>query len=223
MKFPIITDLIAGLPKVNWAKGLGAYEGIIAHSTDTPEATAANEVAFEKRDEPTSGIFVHFFVDWNEIKQTASLAFRGQGAGRFANPHYVHAELCETKDKAKFEASYAKWTWLLAWVLFQRKLGVVPKQTFWTHDMITSVLGGTTHHDPVAYLASHGVSIDKLIADVQAEYHELEHPEVFEIVDAGETIWGYAQKYNTTEAAIIALNPGVDPKALHIGQKIRVK
>jgi LysM repeat protein len=43
------------------------------------------------------------------------------------------------------------------------------------------------------------------------------------VVQSGDTLGSIAQKYSTTVDELVALNPGVDPTALHIGQKIRVK
>jgi LysM repeat protein len=42
-------------------------------------------------------------------------------------------------------------------------------------------------------------------------------------VQSGDTLGSIAQHYGTTVDELATLNPGVDPTALHIGQKIRVK
>ena len=42
-------------------------------------------------------------------------------------------------------------------------------------------------------------------------------------VKSGDTLGSIAQKYGTTVDELMTLNPGVDPTALNIGQKIRVK
>jgi LysM repeat protein len=42
-------------------------------------------------------------------------------------------------------------------------------------------------------------------------------------VEGGDTLGSIAQKYNTTVGDLMTLNPGIDPTALHIGQRIRVK
>jgi LysM repeat protein len=42
-------------------------------------------------------------------------------------------------------------------------------------------------------------------------------------VQSGDTLGSIAQKYSTTVTELMTLNPGIDPTALHIGQRIRVK
>jgi LysM repeat protein len=44
----------------------------------------------------------------------------------------------------------------------------------------------------------------------------------FYTIQAGDTLDVVAAKYGTTVDDLVALNPGVDPHALRIGQKIRV-
>src|SRR5512133_3352955 len=43
------------------------------------------------------------------------------------------------------------------------------------------------------------------------------------VVQSGDTLGSIAEKYSTTVDELMTLNPGIDPTALHIGQKIRVK
>jgi len=42
-------------------------------------------------------------------------------------------------------------------------------------------------------------------------------------IQSGETYATVAAKFNTTVEELLALNPGVDPKSLRIGQRIRVQ
>jgi LysM repeat protein len=42
-------------------------------------------------------------------------------------------------------------------------------------------------------------------------------------VQSGDTLGSIAQKHSTTVDALMTLNPGIDPTALNIGQRIRVK
>jgi LysM repeat protein len=43
------------------------------------------------------------------------------------------------------------------------------------------------------------------------------------VVQSGDTLGSVAAKYSTTVEELLTLNPGVDPTALHIGQRIRVR
>jgi peptidoglycan endopeptidase LytF len=43
------------------------------------------------------------------------------------------------------------------------------------------------------------------------------------VVQSGDTLGSIAQKYSVTVDELMTLNAGIDPTALHIGQKIRVK
>jgi LysM repeat protein len=43
------------------------------------------------------------------------------------------------------------------------------------------------------------------------------------VVQSGDTLGSIAEKYSTTVDELMTLNPGIDPTALHIGQRIRVK
>ena len=45
----------------------------------------------------------------------------------------------------------------------------------------------------------------------------------YSVVESGDTLGSIAAAYNTTVDELVTLNPGVDPTALHIGEKIRVK
>jgi LysM repeat protein len=42
-------------------------------------------------------------------------------------------------------------------------------------------------------------------------------------VQSGDTLGSIAEKYSTTVDELMTLNPGIDPTALHIGDKLRVK
>jgi LysM repeat protein len=43
------------------------------------------------------------------------------------------------------------------------------------------------------------------------------------VVQSGDTLGSIAEKHSTTVDELMTLNPGIDPTALNIGQKIRVK
>ncbi|WP_242145927.1 MULTISPECIES: N-acetylmuramoyl-L-alanine amidase, partial [unclassified Bacillus cereus group] len=159
--------IIPDLPKIPYRNGVGAYEGVVAHSTATPEAPAINIQKYESR--TWRNAFVHYAVDWNETIQIASANYIAYGAGPYANKRFVHVELCETADYTKFKRSYEKYVKLLAKILRNRGLSV--EKGLWTHSDVTHYLGGTDHEDPLSYLRKHGVSEAQFRADVKRAYH----------------------------------------------------
>lgn len=161
------TLIIPDLPKQPYRYGVGAYEGVVAHSTATPEAPAINIQKYESR--TWRNAFVHYAVDWNETIQIADTKYIAYGGGPAANKRFVHVELCETADYAKFKRSYEKYVKLLAEILKDNKISV--EKGLWTHSDVTHHLGGTDHEDPIDYLKSHGVSESQFRADVQRAYN----------------------------------------------------
>ncbi|PYE88605.1 N-acetylmuramoyl-L-alanine amidase [Bacillus sp. 196mf] len=158
--------LIPDLPKTPYRGGVGAYEGVVAHSTATPEAPAINIQRYETR--TWRNAFVHYAVDWNETIQIADTKYMAYGAGPTANQRFVHVELCETADYNKFTRSYEKYVRLLASILKKNNLTV--EKGLWMHNDVRKYLGGTTHTDPLAYLRSHGVTEAQFRSDVQQAY-----------------------------------------------------
>nr|WP_230478647.1 N-acetylmuramoyl-L-alanine amidase [Bacillus thuringiensis] len=161
------TLLIPDVPKTPYRGGIGAYEGVVAHSTATPEAPAINIQRYETR--TWRNAFVHYAVDWNETIQIADTKYIAYGAGPGANKRFVHVELCETADYTKFKRSYEKYVRLLARILKDNHLSV--EKGLWTHNDVRKYLGGTDHEDPIDYLRSHGVSETQFRSDVQRAYN----------------------------------------------------
>jgi N-acetylmuramoyl-L-alanine amidase len=224
MSYPIRKAFLEGLPKIAYRKGISAYEGVVAHSTATPEATDERELEYFKANWKTRQAFAHFFVDWDSITQMADTDYKAWGAGN-GNPRFVHVELCETKDEAKFKESYMRYVWLLADILKKKNLGVTDGGTLVSHAWVSDHLGGTDHRDPLAYLKYHGVSWGKLVADVKATYAPKPdtNKAVYHTVDKDETFWSLENELKLKHGTLQKLNPKVDPGKLHEGKKIRVK
>ncbi|MBH0339494.1 N-acetylmuramoyl-L-alanine amidase, partial [Bacillus thuringiensis] len=134
----------------------------------TPEAPAINIQRYETR--TWRNAFVHYAVDWNETIQIADTKYIAYGAGPAANKRFVHVELCETADYAKFKGSYEKYVGLIASILKKNNLSV--EKGLWTHNDVRKYLGGTDHEDPIDYLRSHGVSESQFRSDVQRAYNK---------------------------------------------------
>lgn len=175
MTYQIKQAIIPGLPKQPYRHGAGAFEGVVGHSTATPEASDEREVDYFEEHWDDRQAFVHYFVDWDSIHQIADINYKAWGAGN-GNPRFVHVELCETRDAGKFAESYKRYVWLLAYILHSKRLGVTDGKTLVSHDWVSRNLGGTNHTDPIGYLKSHGKSWSQLVADVAVAYSLQDNP-----------------------------------------------
>lgn len=170
MAYDIRQDIIPGLPKKAYRNGVSAWEGVVSHSTATPEASDENEDRYSHNNWNKVNAFPHVYCDWDSITQVADFNYQAWGAGN-GNPRYVHVELCETKDPDKFVESYKRYVWMIAFLLKKKNLGVKDGVTLVSHEWVSKHLGGTTHTDPIGYLANHGISWAQHVANVATEYN----------------------------------------------------
>lgn len=219
MSFPIKQDIIPGLPRKAYRHGVSAYEGVVAHSTATPEATDERESDYFHKNWVTRQAFPHFCVDWDSITQLADTDYIAWAAGN-GNPRYVHVELCETKDPIKFKASYSRYVWLIASILKKKNLGVDFPRTLVSHDWVSKNLGGTNHTDPIGYLKSHDIEWDEFVADVTDAYNPPKPQPKTYVIEKGDTLWAIEKEKGLKAGTLQALNPKVDPAKIQIGQKI---
>lgn len=182
MSYPIQVNLIPGLPKIPYDKGI---QGVIAHATANYNDSADGERSYESRTYQEA--FVHVFVDDTKIEQVADFNFICFGAGRTANHlGYIQVELCQTEDSTKYAQAYGRYVWILAKILFDHKLPVIDSETLMSHAQVSAKWKETNHQDPIDYLASHGKTWANLVADVTEQYNEMEA----ETVDEGILIFG---------------------------------
>lgn len=198
-------NYIPNLPQIPFRNGVGAYEGIVMHSTAVYGDSALGERNYECSH--FADAFVHAFSDPHSTIETANPQFIAWGAGEIANQRYLHSELCQVKndgsDKAKvdFKASYTNWIEYASQRLFDRKLGVTcackeGTGTVWQHYNVTQYLGCSTHVDPMDYLSTWNVTWEQVIADIEAKYKELE--EVIQVTDAAKIITLISNAYMAT-------------------------
>ncbi len=217
MGYPISVNLMPGLPQEPYDNG--HYIGVVAHATadygDTPDAERNYEAGHWQ------DAFVHFFVGAGRILQVASTDYVCYGAGHTANHlGYAQVELCQTTDAKQFAEDYAMYTWLLAKLLHDRKLGVVDGVTLMSHAQVSAKWHECDHMDPIEYLASHGKAWANVVADVTAIYKRMEGGEtVKEVVvyfSPGDFSTALAVANARGGIAMFCRNgkPGVHPDAL---------
>ncbi|MDR3540521.1 MAG: N-acetylmuramoyl-L-alanine amidase [Desulfosporosinus sp.] len=173
MSYTIVQNFIPGLPKEAYDGGVGNYVGVVAHATANNGDSADGECNYEST--TWQNAFVHYFVDDQKIEQVADTDYLCYGAGHTANHlGYAQVELCQSTDPGKFAAAYAQYVWLLAKLLYNRKLSVVDGVSLMSHAQVSAKWKETDHQDPIDYLASHGKTWANLVADVTAQYNEME-------------------------------------------------
>lgn len=179
MSYTIVQNLIPGLPKEVYDSG--HYVGVVSHSTANNGDSADGERNYESK--TWQSAFVHFFVDDTKIEQVADYNYVCYGAGHTANHMgYAQVELCQTTDATKFTKAYAMYTWLLAKLLYDRKLGVVDEVTLMSHAQVSAKWHETTHTDPCGvdgksgYLGTHGKTWADVVRDVTSCYKSMAQP-----------------------------------------------
>lgn len=181
-QYNVKVNLIPDLPTTNFRNGRGSYEGVVCHCTDSGRGDGSDTPTSERNYESKTfnNAFVHFFVGVENnqpiILQVASTDYQAYGAGPKANPRFIHVELCMYNDEAKFKMAYDAYCFVLAKILYSRKLGVSMATkdgtgTVWAHKDITTFLGGTTHEDPIAYLAKHNITWAQHVQNIKNYYN----------------------------------------------------
>lgn len=174
MTYEIRMQLISDLPKLAYRKGVGNYEGVVAHATAVMNDSDENQLRYFIKNWKSRSAFAHFFNDHDSITQMSDIRYRAWAAGFTANMRYVHCELCQSTDRKKFEEAYKRWTWLMAKILFDKKLGVKDGVTLVSHKFCSDTWKDTTHQDPIEYLKFHGKKWDDVVYDVTLWYQKME-------------------------------------------------
>jgi len=131
-------------------------KGIVIHDTGTEYSTLDSEIDYMESSYDSDGVFVHTFIDDTTIENIANTNYMAQGAGSKANPYYIQFELVHVYTADAFAKEMANAAYYTALMLREYGLGVTlgdedGSGTLWTHDMVSSYLGGTDHTDPVEY------------------------------------------------------------------------
>ena len=164
-------NIIPGLPKEVY--DAGHYVGVVAHATANNGDSADGERNYEST--TWQNAFVHFFVDDLKIEQVADTQYLCYGAGHTANHMgYAQVELCQTTDATKFATAYVQYVWLLAKLLYDLKLGVTDGVTLMSHAQVSAKWKETDHTDPIDDLATFNKTWANVVADVTAQYNEME-------------------------------------------------
>lgn len=181
-----IEDEIAEIfEQSNYKTESGNPIGIVIHDTGVDYSTIDSEVNYMVENYTSDGVFVHAFIDNDTILRIADEDYEAQGAGANANPYYIQFELTHEYTLESFATQLANAAYYTAFMLKQYHLPVTIGQedgtgTVWTHEMVSTYLGGTDHIDPTDYWTSTATKLfgtDYSVEDfsdlVQAYYNAL--------------------------------------------------
>lgn len=170
MTYPIEKQLMSGLPNVR----LEAVKYVIAHESGNPNNCGPDalerEIAYMNNNK-SKAFTSHWVGEGGRIVQIAPVNRVQYGCGPKGNPYsYAQVELARTNDKEQFKKDYPAYIWLLRELAKEAGIPVVLDGSgngIKSHKWVTNNLGGTTHVDPFAYLASMGISEAQFKLDIK--------------------------------------------------------
>ena len=163
----------------------GNPRGVVIHDTGNENSTISSEVSYMKQNYSSTRVFVHTFIDNQQILNIADTKYMAEGAGPYANPYFVQFEMPHEYTAASFANQLGNAAYYTAYILKQNNLPVTKGTkdgggTVWTHAMISSYLGGTDHEDPIPYWSTAArklfgttYNINNFVELVQAYYNQM--------------------------------------------------
>lgn len=163
----------------------GNPRGVVIHDTGNENSTISSEVSYMKQNYSSTRVFVHTFIDNQQIINIADTKYMAEGAGPYANPYFVQFEMPHEYTATSFANQLGNAAYYTAYILKQNNLPVTKGTkdgggTVWTHAMISSYLGGTDHEDPISYWSTSArklfgttYNINNFVELVQAYYNQM--------------------------------------------------
>ena len=163
----------------------GNPRGVVIHDTGNENSTISSEVSYMKQNYSSTRVFVHTFIDNQQILNIADTKYMAEGAGPYANPYFVQFEMPHEYTAASFANQLGNAAYYTAYILKQNNLPVTKGTkdgggTVWTHAMISSYLGGTDHENPISYRSTTArklfgttYNINNFVELVQAYYNQM--------------------------------------------------
>jgi|GEM_PF-3765738 len=162
------------------ASAAAAPNYIIVHDTANPSATGRNEAAYMKRDWPNA--YTAFVVGDGIVYQVGEPGYVQYGAGSYANANApVQIELQATPDHQLFLQNYAVYIALIREMATKFNIPLsynhlIGGKGVISHAFVSANWWGD-HQDPIAYLASHGISEAQFAHDIQFDVNNPTKPQ----------------------------------------------
>lgn len=177
---PAITTELHTFEMFNYTSPEQLPNGIVFHYTDNANNYSARSEADYEINGGWENAFVHTFIDHNTILNIHDTNYGAWGAGPYANHRFVQFELVSARNATEFAESINNAAWYTAYICHRYGLPLTLASQvgnaggIWTHHNVTTLLGGTDHTDPDAYLAKWGYSLAQFLDLVKA-YSQTQH------------------------------------------------
>ncbi len=181
----ITKQILSIFEQRGYSTSSGNPRGVVIHDTGNENSTISSEVSYMKQNYSSTRVFVHTFIDNQQIINIADTKYMAEGAGPYANPYFVQFEMPHEYTAASFANQLGNAACYTAYILKQNNLPVTKGTkdgggTVWTHAMISSYLGGTDHEDPISYWSTAArklfgttYNINNFVELVQAYYNQM--------------------------------------------------
>lgn len=181
----ITKQILSIFEQRGYSTSSGNPRGVVIHDTGNENSTISSEVSYMKQNYSSTRVFVHTFIDNQQIINITDTKYMAEGAGPYANPYFVQFEMPHEYTAASFANQLGNAAYYTAYILKQNNLPVTKGTkdgggTVWTHAMISSYLGGTDHEDPISYWSTSArklfgttYNINNFVELVQAYYNQM--------------------------------------------------
>lgn len=181
----ITKQILSIFEQRGYSTSSGNPRGVVIHDTGNENSTISSEVSYMKQNYSSTRVFVHTFIDNQQIINIADTKYMAEGAGPYANPYFVQFEMPHEYTAASFANQLGNAAYYTAYILKQNNLPVTKGTkdgggTVWTHAMISNYLGGTDHEDPISYWSTAArklfgttYNINNFVELVQVYYNQM--------------------------------------------------
>lgn len=181
----ITKQILSIFEQRGYSTSSGNPRGVVIHDTGNENSTISSEVSYMKQNYSSTRVFVHTFIDNQQIINIADTKYMAEGAGPYANPYFVQFEMPHEYTAASFANQLGNAAYYTAYILKQNNLPVTKGTkdgggTVWTHAMISNYLGGTDHEDRISYWSTAArklfgttYNINNFVELVQAYYNQM--------------------------------------------------
>lgn len=199
-------------------KKLRAFRGVTIHDTGNPSPTANARAHAEllRGAWKTVDTSWHYCVDdhsiWQSIPEDEVSWHAGDGAEGVGNNETISIETC-INEGGDYTGTLSIAAWLAADILCRHGAETSAGRLFQHFDW--------SGKNCPRIIRQQGLWAG-FLASVQGRLAAMRIPQGQYTIKAGDTFWSISMRYNIPLEDLMAVNKGVDPYQLHVGQKINL-